>query len=142
MQMRLDKAVRQVTIQSMNLNRAIRLSLLMLFALLQCVAPLAHAHVNGHHADHTLHVELSDASSHDDHDAVSTHLTDEGHHSAFVSMPPAYRFNVQIGAQAALVITKPVAPPCEPSALPLPVVERQEIPFLPYLHPFSQAPPA
>ena len=140
--MRLDKTARQVTIQNMNLNRMIRMSLLMLFALLQCVAPFAHAHVNGHNADHNVHIELSEALWLDDHDAATHNMSAGVHHSAVVSMPIAYRFNVHAVAQPALVSLKSLPPLCEPVALPLPITERQVLTLLPFHHPCSQAPPA
>ncbi len=146
--MSLDKPARQVTIQSMNLNRAIRLSLLMLFALLQCVAPLAHAHVNGQHADHDVHIvhivhiELSDAPWYNDHDAAAHHLSAGEHHSAVVCMPTSYRFNIQASVQAVVVNLQSFPLSCVAGALPLLHTERQLAPLLPYQHPYSQAPPA
>ncbi len=130
----------------MNLNCAIRLPLLMLFALLQCVAPLAHAHVNGQHADHEVHIELSDAHWHNDHrgdtSTAAHHLSAGEAHSAVVSMPPSYRFSTHAAAQAVVVNVQSIPTLCEAIALPLLITERQVLPLLPYQHPFSQAPPA
>ncbi len=130
----------------MNLNRMIRLQLLMLFALLQCVAPLAHAHVNGQHTDHEVHLELGHAHWFNDHhgatSTATTHLSAGGHDSAVVCMPTAYRFNTHAAAQLVVVNLQSIPLLCEAGALPLLITERQVLPLLPYQHPFSQAPPA
>jgi len=125
----------------MNLNRLVRLQLLLLFALLQCVAPVAHAHVNGHHADQHVHLAYIDHLDLSDHESGLSHLSVEAGHSSVVSMPPEYRYADPVIAQAVAVdehlfalrehIAHAFAPP-----------GRQALPLPPYQHPCSQAPPA
>src|SRR3989339_1339184 len=80
----------------MNWNRIIRLKLLLLFALLQCIAPVAHAHVNGNNSSQHAHAPIVHsprlvAHSHDHQDSGSTGISADQHHSAVVSMPPEFR---------------------------------------------------
>lgn len=136
----------------MNVIRLTRFLLLMLFALLQCVAPLAHAHVNGDSVDQNVHLAMPELPGFTDHhhDYVATslvvdghHLAVDEHHTSVVCMPPEYR-------SASLSIAQPVdaSKPtlllqCELAV----VIHCNEhylpaLPLSPYLHPCSQAPPA
>ena len=66
------------------MQKTIQQFLLILFVFLQCLSPLAHAHVDGHNADHSLHShELSVHVQ-----MLESHVeTDEG---AVITMPHAY----------------------------------------------------
>jgi hypothetical protein len=125
----------------MNIFRTVRVVLLLLFALLQCVAPLAHAHVNGHNAGHAVHMDSVDSPWGNDHDAGITHLTIEKNHSAFVSMPPEYRFSDHSIALPAFIDIRISLTPCEQSPLSYMTVDGQRVKHSSYQHPCSQAPP-
>ena len=66
------------------MQKIIQQFLLILFVFLQCLSPLAHAHVDGHNADHSLHShELSVYVQ-----MLESHVeNDEG---AVITMPHAY----------------------------------------------------
>ena len=136
-------ATRQFHIQLklMNIVRTIRIVLLMLFALLQCVAPLAHAHVNGHNAGHAVHMDSVDSPWANDHDAGVTHLTVAKNHSAVVSMPPAYKFSDHTVAQPVVVIIRNGVAPCKQNPPTYVNAQSQRVLHLSYQHPCSQAPP-
>lgn len=128
----------------MNLTRLIRFPLLLLFAFLQCVAPLAHAHVNGDHAAQNAHLDSIDAAWSGAHRHVpdAAHVAPEETHSAVVCMPPEYRCSVLTMDQPAVVSRKNPLLLCEHRVL-LPVaLQRQNLPLSPYQHPCSQAPPS
>lgn len=60
--------------------------LLILFVLLQCIAPLAHAHIDGTSSDHATHShEISVHSL-----SVSNYTHMERHELAVISMPQAF----------------------------------------------------
>ena len=131
----------------MIINRLVRLKLLLLFALLQCVAPLAHAHVNGHHADQNLHFDSVDSRWMSAHDFAagqheSTKLSSEQHHSAVVSMPPEYRYSDMIIAQPLINNDQSLLLLSEYTVLLRASADLQTFPLSPYQHPCSQAPPA
>ena len=130
----------------MKLNFYIRFQLLMLFALLQCVAPLAHAHVNGDNGNQSVHIDISDLSQFGDHyhpqESDEVQISADDNHSATVCMPPEFR-------SSKLVVDQPMA-----ASQYVKVVSReygtvafddnyqQTLFSTPYHHPFSQAPPA
>lgn len=127
----------------MNLNRLSRLFLLLLFVLLQCVAPLAHAHVNGDSTDRHVHIAVTDASQLNelDHHADAAHLSHAENHSAVVCMPPEYR-------GSALLIDEPAAASKygmfvlrEHGAVVAVDFYPPPLPLTPYQQPSSQAPP-
>lgn len=66
------------------MQKSIQQFLLILFVFLQCLSPLAHAHVDGHNAGHSLHShELSVQAQ-----MIESHVeNDEG---AVIVMPHAY----------------------------------------------------
>jgi hypothetical protein len=130
----------------MPLTRLVRFLLLLLFVLLQCVAPLAHAHVNNEHGDYNgpgVHIGLPDTQwldSHD-HESASAHLSAGEHHSAVVCMPPEFRYS-------AVTIVQPVAAAGQSmpvrgghSAVLYVAMHCQNLPLFPCQHPCSQAPP-
>lgn len=127
----------------MNLNRMIRLKLMLLFALLQCVAPLAHAHVNGHNTGQTVHIELHDSAGFIDHhhDTETTQLSVDEHHSDVVSMPPEGRSNLLLVEQPDGPIQHGNVVPQAHSAGAVVDYQQQILPSFPYQHPCSQAPP-
>ena len=129
----------------MKLTYYIRSLLLMLFALLQCVAPLAHAHVNGDNADQSIHLDISSLSRfgdyHHHNDADVAQFSAIEYHSATVCMPPECR-------SSKLVIDHPVAVSQdgkvvfrEHSAVVFDDCYEKTLFLTPYQHPFSQAPP-
>lgn len=132
----------------MNLIRSIRLLLLMLFVLLQCVAPLAHAHVNDEHGEYNgqgVHIDLVDftqLNAHHHHETDSAHVSVDEHQSAVVSMQPESR-------SSALAIDEPAAASKygmfelrEHGAVIAVYFYPPPLPLTPYQHPNSQAPPA
>lgn len=127
----------------MNLNHTIRLLLLMLFVLLQCVAPLAHAHVNGDNADQSMHFDDIDSlwSGDHHHESATTQFSAEEHHSAVVRMPPEYRSSAVVIAQPVLTSRHCMAMPGEFDLLVFDDFYQQTLSSSPYQHPFSQAPP-
>lgn len=126
----------------MNLTRAIRYLLLLLFALLQCVAPLAHAHVNGNNAAQNVHLAIIDSAALAVHDSDATHFAAERHPSAVVCMPPEYRCGDLAAAQPVHAHKQCPSVLCEHIALRFVNLYQQSLPLPPYQHPRSQAPPA
>jgi len=127
---------------NLNLNRLLRLYLLLLFALLQSVAPLAHAHVNGHHADQHVHLAYIDHLDLSDHTSGLPHISAEADHTSIVSMPPEFRSAELAVVQAVDVTDEQLLALREYAAQPFVILPRQVLPFFPYQHPCSQAPPA
>lgn len=128
----------------MNLNRFIRIYLLLLFALLQSVAPFAHAHVNGNNTDHDIHLAVIDSARLNGHGLYDHALNYavEQEHSAVVYMPPVTRSDdltpdlyVNSGEINQLRQFENSASPCA-------TYSRLALPSFPYQHPCSQAPPA
>ena len=131
----------------MILDRLARICLLLLFALLQGVAPLAHAHVSGHHTGQTVHIELHDFAGHSagfiahHHDTEITQLSDDEHHSAVVSMPPEFRSSLLLVEQPDGPIQLGNVVPHTHSADTVVDYRQQLLSSFPYQHPCSQAPP-
>jgi hypothetical protein len=126
----------------MNLTRYARLPLLLLFTLLQGVAPVAHAHVNGHHTDQHVHLAYLDHIESSVYTAGLRNLSAETDHSSVVSMPPEYRpaelsMEQSPATEGACLLAPRVYATQQFVKLP-----RQSLPFFPYQHPCSQAPPA
>lgn len=126
----------------MNLIRSIRFLLLMLFALLQCVAPVAHAHVNGNNAGHNVHLPSIDSPWLSAHDADAVHFAVGSHHSAVVCMPPESRCSDLKIAQSLPATDKCSLALCEHITLHFVNLYQRTLPLTPYQHPCSQAPPA
>ena len=126
----------------MKLTRYARLPLLLLFTLLQCVAPVAHAHVNGQNSGHQVHLVFLDHLESSGHLSNLPQVSAETDHSSVVSMPPEYRSPDLTVAQAAGTGEQRLWLPREYAALRFAALPRQSLPFFPYLHPCSQAPPA
>jgi hypothetical protein len=128
------------------LTRLVRFLLLLLFVLLQCVAPLAHAHVNNGHGDndgqgvHIDRVEHPWLNDHD-HEADSAHLSDDEHHSAVVSMPPEYRCSALPIDQPQAISRQNLIVQCEHKAVLFIAFHRHNLPLFLCQHPCSQAPP-
>lgn len=131
----------------MIINRFVRLKLLLLFALLQCVAPLAHAHVSGNNTDQTLHIELHDSAGFSagfidhHHDTETTQLSVDEHHSAVVSMPPEFRSSLLLIEQPDGPIQHGNVVPHVHSAVAVADYQQQILSSFPFQHPCSQAPP-
>ena len=126
----------------MNLNRLIRFYLLLLFALLQCVAPFAHAHVDGNNADHNIHLASIESAWVTAHNSDAAHLAIEPDHSAVVCMPPAYRGSDLAIAQAVTMSDKQLFAACEHRVVSFVTFHQLILSSVPYQHPCSQAPPA
>jgi hypothetical protein len=129
--------------QAMSMIHNIRFLLLLVFALLQCVAPLAHAHVNGDSADQNPHLATIDASwsgSHD-HDASAEQCAIETDHSAVVSMPPEYRYSDMAVAHVNGASPEPLLALRAYTTISFVTTARQSFSLLPYQLPCSQAPP-
>lgn len=127
----------------MTLNRLIHFVLLLLFALLQCAAPFAHAHVNGHNSDQSLHFAVTQSIALNNLDAGTSHFSAEQHNSPAISMPPEYRSNDITTPQH--LDTYNSAPRLllnKEAAISFVTSELQVTPSYPYHHPCSQAPPA
>ena len=126
----------------MSLKSNFRLLLLMLFALLQCIAPLAHAHVNGHHsADELVIVDYVDARHSHNHNIGVFHMSVAEEHSAVVSMQPEYRLKEFVIAQTVVADLQISLLLQESSIMAWPPAGRQFFSVPPYQHPCSQAPP-
>jgi hypothetical protein len=126
----------------MKLTRYARLPLLLLFTLLQSVAPVAHAHVNGQHADQHVHLAYLDHLDAGGNPPGLPQLSVETGHSSVVSMPPEYR-----PAEHAVLQAPALADDCifalrENAVQRIAPLPRLALPFLPYQHPCSRAPPA
>jgi len=129
--------------QDMSLMHLLRIQFLLLFSLLQCVAPLAHAHVNGDSADQKVHLAAIESSWLNSQDPVSSEVQlPAGHdHSGVVSMPPEYRYGDLALIHISDASVKPVLALRGYIALFFVVLPRQSIVCLPYQLPCSQAPP-
>lgn len=131
--------------------RPARFLLLLLFVLLQCVAPLAHAHVNGDSVDQNVHIALADypgfIDHHHDSDASNLatdghHLTADEHHTAVVCMPSEYRCVDLNVVQPAVAAGLRLLVQCGHVAVQLNAAHLPARTLSPYQHPCSQAPPA
>ena len=130
----------------MSLSHLIRVPLLLLFVLLQCVAPLAHAHVNNEHGENNgrgVHIDMVDSPwlNNHGHESDSAHLSVDEHHSAVVSMPPEYRSSALAVDQPAVATGQRLLVLCEHKAVLFIAFHRQNLPLFPCQHPCSQAPP-
>ena len=131
----------------MTLSQLVRVPLLLLFVLLQCVAPLAHAHINDEHGEYDgqgVHIDMVDAPWLNDHghESDSTHLSVDEHHSAVVSMQPEYRSGELTAAQPVYANIKCPTVLCKHIALRFVNLFQQSLPLPLYQHPPGQAPPA
>lgn len=124
-------------------GRYMRLFMLMTFALLQGMAPLAHAHINGHSEDHHIHLAEVDSHQAYEHELASPSATVEEDHARTVGMQPEFRGKklelVKLALPAALPAVPEVAPAAEDVRFPAFDIPR--ITSLPFHHPVSQAPP-
>lgn len=128
----------------MGIHHIIRFLLLLLFTSLQTVAPLAHAHVNGHNSAHNVHIATADHHgfieyNHGDGDIVQ--LSAHEHESAVVCMPPECRSSALVIDQPALINQHLMLALTEQGAAVRGNLYQQIPAFPPYHHPFSQAPP-
>lgn len=138
----LDIVGKQVKIMVlMSMNRKIRYVLLLLFALLQGVAPLAHAHVNGHSEDNKIHLEV--ANGHQVHDTATavTQATAETEHSSVVSSQPQYKSSDLTPDQHINSTVVRAEVPCELLVLHQLAQTGLSGYSFPYQHPCSRAPP-
>lgn len=126
----------------MHLTRSVRFLLLLLFALLQCVAPLAHAHVNGNNADQSAHIAIIDSAALAAHDSDAAYFAAEQHPSAVVCMPPESRCSDLAVAQHIAATDKPLLAVGGHVVLSFVAPPRQNLCRSPYQYPRSQAPPA
>jgi hypothetical protein len=118
------------------------MQLLLLFALLQCVAPLAHAHVNGHNADHGIHLFYTVHTDSDSQIPGLLQLSAETDSVTVVSMPPQYKSVELTVVQTVGLVNEPLFALREYEIQQFVILPRQILPFLPYQHPCSRAPPA
>jgi hypothetical protein len=122
----------------------IRYLLLVLFTLLQCVAPLAHAHVNGDNAAHNAHIALAgdyDFAGHQHHDIGIVSHSAHDHDSSVVCMPPESRATKLIIDLPVLASQCGLLPQEEPTSHIFDALYQASVASTPYRHPFSQAPP-
>jgi hypothetical protein len=134
----------------MLIGQLIRVPLLVLFVLLQCVAPFAHAHLDGSHGEYDgqgVHLNLDDAAWLNDHDnqhdhaAASHHLSAESHHSVAVSIQTEFRNDDLLLEQPAIVSGQKLLGQTADKAVLLIAFQHQTLPLFPCQHPCSQAPP-
>ena len=127
----------------MTMLRPARFVLLMLFALLQCVAPLSHAHVNGDNSAQRVHIAVADMPWSHGHDqpAGAVHLSAGEHHSAVVCTPPEYRCSALATDQPAAASLHALFVSREHAAAIVIDYYPQPLPLTPYQRPGSQAPP-
>lgn len=127
----------------MLIYKFIRINFLVLFVLLQCMAPLAHAHVNESSEDQHVHIAAVDRSWLNDHDrhADSASLQHVEHHSAVVCMPPESRSSTVAIEQTAITSEHGKLVSREQDAIVSVHVYPQLLRLAPYQHPCSQAPP-
>jgi len=120
-----------------------RIHLMLLFALLQCVTPLAHAHVNGNNAGQSAHIVFNDVSGtlEHQHEFEIVQLSTEDHQDALVCMPPEYRLSVLIIDLPVLASQHGLMQKNEPAARIFDDLHQASLIRTPYRHPFSQAPP-
>ncbi len=125
------------------MRKRIQLILLMVIALLQFVAPLTHAHVNGHSEDH--HIHLAELDTHGSLLQVATgpSMTAEEDHSQVVSMQPEFRgktFDMSLALPPQAHTVSPVPVAIMVASLQAAVSPHLKSPH--YQLPLSQAPPA
>ncbi len=123
------------------MKRWIKLPLMLLFALLQCMTPFAHAHVDGHSEDSHVHVAFAAADWLQDHPLASRQISADTTHSGVVGMQPEYRYK-DLAIASPMVEALQLLPVADTQCvLPWIVAAQQTLPLPPYLHPCSQAPP-
>ena len=130
----------------MTLSQLVRVPLLLLFVLLQCVAPLAHAHINDEHGEYDgqgVHIDLVDSPRLNvhHHESDSAHLSVDEHHSAVVSMQPEYRSSALAIDHPAVVTGQRLLVLSEHEAVLFIAFHQLNLPLFPCPHPCSQAPP-
>jgi hypothetical protein len=126
----------------MTLNRLIHFVLLLLFALLQCAAPFAHAHVNGHNSDLNVHFAVSEPAALSNVDSGTSHFSAEQHNSSVICMPPEFRGSDATHQHLDAYNPTPRLVLSENRAILFITSALQTAPSYPYHHPCSQAPPA
>ena len=129
----------------MTLSYLLRIQLLLLFALLQCVTPLAHAHVNGNNVGQAAHMPLYDVTimhGHQ-HEFENAHLSTEEHHDvdAVIGMQPESRSSVLVVDLPVLPTQRELLPHDKSVTRVLDNLHTVSFALTPYRHPFSQAPP-
>ncbi|MGV8933023.1 MAG: hypothetical protein ACOH1I_00250 [Gallionellaceae bacterium] len=123
------------------MKRWIKLPLMLLFALLQCMTPFAHAHVDGHSEDSHVHVAFDAADWLQDHPLASKQISADTTHSAVVGMQPEHRIKelvIVLPVFATSKIFSVFIVQCEPL---FSIADYQPHPLPPFQHPNSQAPP-
>jgi hypothetical protein len=124
------------------MNRLYSFLLLALFTLLQCVAPIAHAHVNGDSLDQHIHISISGTQGLALKDSEAKHWSVESSHSPVICMPAEHRGEEQAQVLAVACIGKPAF--AQPGHIVVMAASPQlrNCPVSPYRLPYSQAPPA
>ncbi|HEU0187825.1 MAG TPA: hypothetical protein VFR06_08030 [Gallionellaceae bacterium] len=64
--------------------------MLMFFALMQCIAPIAHAHTDGHSVGYGVHLDLDTPNFSDSSIAHVSSVSATHAHSAIICMPPEH----------------------------------------------------
>lgn len=127
----------------------------MCFILMQGMAPLAHAHVDGDHAEQHAHLAGVDMSWFDDHASPISHANTVSHaspvsatqqvhgeyHAAMVCMPPECSNKVLLVEQPAIAAASCTIPPCQHVARIQLASYLQSLLPAPYTRPSSHAPP-
>ena len=125
----------------MNFYRLSHNLLLILFALLQGLAPVAHAHVNGDNADHAIHLALLDSPHPVSQDKAGIHATIDADHSTVVSIQPQFKSNDFALDQYFSTAENRFEHLQELLVLHLQAPRELSFFSTPYQHPCSQAPP-
>ena len=123
------------------MQQIIRLQLLLVFMLLQCLAPFAHAHVDGQNADHHVHLANVDLHQHGGHLYTTSTVSTIEDDSQVVSLQPEFRSKKQDVSQDIIGgglprLTRQAAAPNQVQSFSV-----ARITIVPYQHPSAQAPP-
>jgi hypothetical protein len=124
------------------MNRLYSFSLLALFTLLQCVAPVAHAHVNGDSLDQHIHIGISGTQGQALKNSEAKLWSVESSHSSVICMPAQHRGEKQALVLAVADIGKPVFAQSGHIVVMAASPQLRNCPLSPYRLPYSQAPPA
>ncbi len=72
------------------MGRILRFLTLAFFALMQCIAPVAHAHTDGHSVGYGVHLDLETYNSPEHSVAHASSVSVTHTHSSIISMPPEH----------------------------------------------------
>src|SRR5512139_3547831 len=72
------------------MGQTFRYLTLAFFALMQCIAPVAHAHTDGHSVGYGVHIDLDAYNAPEHSVAHASSVSDTHTHSSIISMPPEH----------------------------------------------------